>query len=100
MMTHHFLRTKFHIPAERAVDVPRLRLLNLLRTGLNAGHRLTLLSAPAGYGKTTLIADWLHSLPSDHHIAWLSLDEKDNDLTRFLGYWIEMFGCMDETVGQ
>lgn len=100
MISQRFLQTKFHIPAKRAVDVTRLRLLDLLQTGLNAEHKLTLLSAPAGYGKTTLIADWLHCLPSDHHIAWLSLDEKDNDLTRFLGYWIEMFVRMDETVGQ
>lgn len=100
MMTHHFLRTKFHIPARRAVEVPRIWLLDLLQTGLNAGHRLTLLSAPAGYGKTTLIADWLHALPSDYQIAWLSLDEKDNDPTRFLGYWVEMFARMDETLGQ
>lgn len=100
IMGNRFLQTKFHIPAKRAVDVTRLRLLDTLRAGLDTSRKLTLLSAPAGYGKTTLIADWLHRLPSDHHTAWLSLDEKDNDLTRFLGYWLELFGRMDETVGQ
>lgn len=99
MMTQRFLETKFHIPAERTLDVARLRLLDILQAGLKAGHRLTLFSAPAGYGKTTLAADWLHSLPSDHAVAWLSLDEKDNDLTRFLSYWIEIFARMNETVG-
>lgn len=67
--------------------------------GLRQGQLLTLLSAPAGYGKTTLVTDWVHSLPTDHRIAWLSLDEKDNDLTRLLGYWIEMFRRMDEAMG-
>lgn len=100
MMTSRFLETKFHIPAKRQMYVPRRRLLEYLQTGLSEGRKLSLVSAPAGYGKTTLIADWLHSLSTDRPIAWLSLDERDNDLTRFLGYWMAVFGRIDERIGQ
>jgi LuxR family transcriptional regulator, maltose regulon positive regulatory protein len=99
-MTDRLLKTKFHIPARRAGDLPRLRILDILQAGLSENRRLTLVSAPAGYGKTTLITDWIHSLPSDYRPAWLSLDEGDNETTRFLGYWISAFRRIDETLGR
>ncbi|MEO8356659.1 MAG: LuxR C-terminal-related transcriptional regulator [Chloroflexota bacterium] len=99
-MTDRLLETKFHIPARRTGDVPRPRLLEILQAGLSENRKLTLASAPAGYGKTTLITDWIHSLTDDYHLAWLSLDEGDNETTRFLGYWISTFRRMDETLGQ
>jgi LuxR family transcriptional regulator, maltose regulon positive regulatory protein len=99
-MTNRLLETKFHIPARRTGDVPRPRLLDILQTGLSESRKLTLVSAPAGYGKTTLITDWIHSLTNDYRLAWLSLDEGDNETTRFLGYWILAFRRMDTTVGQ
>jgi LuxR family transcriptional regulator, maltose regulon positive regulatory protein len=99
-MTDRLLETKFYLPARRTGDVPRPRLLETLQTGLSENRKLTLVSAPAGYGKTTLITDWLHSLAEDYRVAWLSLDEGDNETTRFLGYWISTFGHIDETLGQ
>ena len=99
-MTDRLLETKFHIPARRTGDVPRMRLLDILQTGLSENRKLTLVSAPAGYGKTTLITDWIHSLADDYRVTWLSLDEGDNETTRFMGYWISTFGHIDETLGQ
>jgi LuxR family maltose regulon positive regulatory protein len=78
------LATKLHIPATRSRRVARLRLQQRLDAALGCEHCLTVVSAPAGFGKTTLLVDWIqHSqLPT----AWLSLDTGDNDLARFLAY--------------
>jgi LuxR family maltose regulon positive regulatory protein len=74
------LRTKLHRPPVIADHLRRQHLLDWLNKRL---HRpLTLVSAPAGYGKTTLISCWLESL--DIPRAWLSIDKTDNDLHRFL----------------
>jgi len=88
------LTTKLYIPHTRIEIVPRPRLIERLNEGLH--RKLTLISAPAGFGKTTLVTDWLDRLQlhsqeeyqSEFRIAWLSLDEGDNDLTRFLKYFI------------
>ena len=76
------LPTKLHRPRTRAHDVLRPRLLARLDAGLQ--QRITLISAPAGFGKTILAAQWLEHLP--RRAAWLSLDEQDSDLERFLRY--------------
>lgn len=78
------LATKFFVPTLRPGLVSRRRLLDQLNT--IDQFKLTLVSAPAGYGKTTLISNWLRetSLPA----AWLSLDEGDNDPISFLQYFI------------
>ena len=103
-MINHFLRTKFHIPAWRTGAVSRSRLLERLQAGLIDGRKLTLVSAPAGYGKTTLMAEWLSALsngnPSDTRIAWLALDEGDNDPARFLGYFVSALRSVDDNVAQ
>jgi LuxR family maltose regulon positive regulatory protein len=81
------LATKLFAPPPRARLVARHRLLAQLDTSLEAHHRLTLVSAPAGFGKTTLLGDWLSHLGSTEgtaRVAWLSLDDGDNDPTRFL----------------
>ena len=88
------LATKLFIPSIRPELVSRPRLIEQLYDGIN--HKLTILSAPAGFGKTTLVCEWLGNLqkdqgketPSNHRIAWISLDEDDNDPTRFLAYII------------
>lgn len=83
------LATKLFVPARRASLVARPRLLERLDTTLAAGNRLTLVSAPAGFGKTTLITDWLTDLearPAETHVGWLSLDEDDNNLSRLLAH--------------
>ena len=64
--------------------MPRPRLIEQLNQGLQIGCRLTLISAPAGFGKTTLICAWAAQLETP--IAYLSLDEGDNNLKRFLAY--------------
>ncbi len=80
------LSTKLFIPQVRQLHdvLPRPRLVERLKTGLSG--RLTLISAPAGFGKTTLLTEWIPH--SDRCVCWLSLDEADNDLTRFLTYII------------
>jgi LuxR family transcriptional regulator, maltose regulon positive regulatory protein len=84
------LRTKFLIPRPRPDLLPRPRLLDWLDS--NADKHLTLLSAPAGYGKTTLLADFINasSLP----FAWYTLDAQDSDPTVFLTYLIESLRSM------
>ena len=75
------LATKLHRPRPRADLAARPRLVARLDTALAAGCRLILLSAPAGYGKTTLLVEWLAGQPA---VAWVSLDAADNDPSRFL----------------
>ncbi len=83
-MTIETLATKLYIPRPRPELVSRPRLLALLESGLH--RRLTLLAAPAGFGKTTLLSAW--ATTSMHPFAWLSLDEADNDPARFLIYLV------------
>jgi LuxR family transcriptional regulator, maltose regulon positive regulatory protein len=83
-MPAQLLRTKCHLPPARPNSVPRTRLCESLQGGLLAGRKLTLISAPAGYGKTTLAADWAQQ--TGLSVAWLSLDEQDNEFGRFLAY--------------
>jgi LuxR family transcriptional regulator, maltose regulon positive regulatory protein len=78
------LDTKLHIPAPRPVVVPRPRLVERLRRGVEG--RLTLLSAPPGFGKTNLLAEWLASPGVRPAAGWLSLDAGDNDPTVFWAY--------------
>lgn len=93
----HLLTTKLHAPLPRPDLVARLRLTQRLDDGVRQRHRLILVSAPAGYGKTTLVVDWLHgqSLP----FQWLSLDEDDNDLQRFFSYLIAALRQIDPATG-
>ncbi len=92
------LRTKFLVPRPRPELLPRPRLLEWLN--FNADKRLTLLSAPAGYGKTTLLADFINAstLPFDaaqgKPFAWYTLDAQDSDPTVFLTYLIEALRSM------
>jgi LuxR family maltose regulon positive regulatory protein len=81
------LRTKLYIPPVRSELVSRPRLVGRLDEGLRRGHKLTLVSAPAGFGKTTLLSEWIQSseTPSPQ-FAWLSLDKNDNEPTRFWAY--------------
>jgi LuxR family maltose regulon positive regulatory protein len=78
------LSTKFYVPPVRSTLISRPRLLERLTHGL--GGPLTLISAPAGYGKTTLVSSWLKEKKIP--FAWISLDSGDNDPIRFLQYLI------------
>ena len=93
-MENIILKTKLFIPEARSKIVNRDRLIERLNSGVH--RKLSLISAPAGFGKTTLVTEWIDSLRNDANsepqekfkIAWLSLDENDNDLVRFLTYLI------------
>lgn len=91
-MSPAFLQTKFHIPPRRDTSVPRPRLVERLNAGLAEHRKLTLVCAPAGYGKTTLITEWLRTLYNNTpRVAWLSLEPSDNDLNRFFAYVLAAF---------
>jgi LuxR family maltose regulon positive regulatory protein len=92
------LTTKLYIPPARAGLVPRPRLLQRLDEGLAAGHKLTLISAPAGAGKTTLVSAW--AAGCGRPAAWLSLDEGDNDPLRFLIYLTAALQTVAGPVGE
>src|SRR5947209_11228940 len=76
------LVTKLALPPVRADLVPRPRLVNQLQPGIQ--RPLTLIAAPAGFGKTTLLSTWLQSAPVS--VAWVSLESGDDDLARFWSY--------------
>jgi LuxR family maltose regulon positive regulatory protein len=80
------LTTKLYVPPPRPSAVPRPHLIQRLEDGLRLGHRLTLISAPAGFGKSTLLSEW--AAGGQRPVAWLSLDEGDNDPVRFLSYFV------------
>jgi LuxR family maltose regulon positive regulatory protein len=127
-MSIPLLATKFYYPPARPNLVPRPRLLERLEAGLYQGdsftRKLTLVCAPAGYGKTTLITEWLNKitagegiegenqpqtsaqdrspsrqLPSPR-VTWLSLDEGDNDPVRFLAYFVAALKGVDKRIGE
>jgi len=79
------LATKLHIPPVRGNLVNRPRLIRQLNIGIAQGRRLTLISAPAGYGKSTLLSEWIFQL--DLPVAWLSLEKSENTPVRFWSYF-------------
>lgn len=87
-MTTPLLVTKLFIPPTRPELVLRPRLFDLLNSSRSS--QLILVSAPAGFGKTTVVAEWTKALAADAdmQVAWLSLDDQDNDVRRFLTYAI------------
>ena len=92
------LTTKLHIPRRRRVLVARPRLSARLSRGNEVP--LTLVSAPAGFGKTTVLTEWLAAdPPNDRPVAWLSLDERDNDPALFWAYVIAALRTVDPQVG-
>jgi len=91
------LATKLYIPPVRPQLVPRPRLIARLNEGLFSSRKLTVISAPAGFGKTTLVSNWVASC--ERQVAWLSLDEGDNDSTRFLTYLISALQTILPNIG-
>src|SRR5215207_8386832 len=94
-MSTPLLATKLYIPPPRQNVVRRSRLIARLNEGLH--RKLTLISASAGFGKTSLVSTWIAGcgLPA----AWLSLDEGDNDPTRFLAYLVTALQTIAATIG-
>lgn len=106
-METHILRSKLFSPVVREGIVNRPGLLARLEEGLRPGVRLVLLSAPAGFGKTTLAGEWLLEIERRtakgapaYRTCWLTLDERDNHLGRFLRYLIALIHDMNEPAGQ
>ena len=92
------LATKLFAPTRRPQLVARPRLTEQLDVTLEASQRLTLVSAPAGFGKTTVLSDWLTHVDRDRpdiHVGWLSLDGGDNDLTRLLTHLVAALRRVD-----
>ena len=91
------LATKLYIPPPPPKIVVRSRLIEQLNEGLLMRHRLTLISAPAGFGKTTLVSEWIAT--GKRPAAWLSLDEADNNPVRFLTYLITALQNISPSLG-
>jgi LuxR family transcriptional regulator, maltose regulon positive regulatory protein len=89
--------TKLRPPAPRAGLIPRASLVSLLEAGLEA--KLCLVDAPAGSGKTTLLTQWCADAAGGGRVAWVSLDESDNDPTRFWEYVVEAFRTVEPNLG-
>ena len=86
------LATKFFVPVAPGTLIARPRLHRLLDESLN--YPLTLVSAPAGFGKTMLLSAWAQSLQARHPlVAWVSLDEEDNDPRLF---WTYVLSALDQ----
>jgi len=97
-VTTSLLDTKFYAPKPRSDLVPRPHLTERLHRGTQSG--LTLVSAPAGFGKSTLLAEWLTAAPADGSVtAWLSLDPSDNHPVVFWTHLIAALQAVEPGVG-
>jgi LuxR family transcriptional regulator, maltose regulon positive regulatory protein len=102
-MATPILATKLYIPPPRPKVVPRPRLIERLNEGLKRMPGMTLISASAGFGKTTLVSEWVaggERLEPKVRAAWLSLDEGDNDPARFLAYLVAALQTIATTIGK
>lgn len=101
-MAMPILATKLFVPPPRAQAIQRPRLTAKLEEGIRAGRKLTLISAPAGFGKTTLLSEWIavtSRRDPDRRVAWLSLEPSDNDPARFLAYLVATLDQTDPSIG-
>ena len=104
------LTTKLYIPPLRPGLVSRPRLIERLNAALGQSRKrgfackLILICAPAGFGKTTLLSEWIRTAgtrePSPPQVAWLSLDEGDNDPIRFWRYAVAALQTIDASLGK
>ena len=121
-MSSSILTTKLYVPPPRPSLVPRPHLLAQLDEALRAHHKLILVSAPAGFGKTTLLSEWISRRQGDQQtgrqreatsgplvpsspcpsvsFAWVSLDADDNDPVRFLTYLVTNLQTLHTPVGR
>ena len=94
------LGTKLHLPSPRRRLVSRARITDQLRVGAGAGPRLLLVAAPAGFGKTTLLAQWLAADEgSQRRVAWLALDPGDAEFRAFLSHLMAAIQTAEPEVG-
>ncbi|MBI5033937.1 MAG: AAA family ATPase [Chloroflexi bacterium] len=97
-MSDSLLVTKVSLPIMRRMLVPRKRILRQLSEGIQDGHLLTLVSAPAGYGKTTTVRMWVEE--GGYPVAWVTLEKSDNDLRQFLIYFLTALEQAEDDLGQ
>ena len=95
-MSTPILATKLYIPSTRPGIVQRPRLIERLNEDLHL--KLTIISAPAGFGKTALLTDWIPNSP--HCVTWFSLDQGDNDPTQFWAYFISSLQGLRSDLGK
>lgn len=108
-MSETLLQTKLYVPTPRPNLVSRPRLLERIDHGIKAGYKLILISAPAGFGKTTLLSDWIQqkdktgkqkaACSAPPKVIWLSLDEGDDDFSRWLAYFIAALQTIVPSIG-
>mgnify|MGYP002713077550 CR=1 FL=1 len=98
MLKSSLLATKLHRPPQPAQGIQRPFLTQRLQDSLNLHRQVTLISAPAGFGKTTCVTQWVSTL--DCPVAWLSLDARDDDPGRFFSYFIAALQNIDAAQGQ
>ena len=96
-MPKTIIKTKINLPSLKRNLVLRSRITRALTDGIENGRKLTLISAPAGFGKTTLVINWIegNNIPA----AWISLDEGDGDPARFLTYLVAALQTLISDVG-
>ncbi|MCL4861402.1 MAG: hypothetical protein KJZ93_18435 [Caldilineaceae bacterium] len=97
-MPDSLLTTKVSLPILRRTVVIRKKVLRQLRAGFEDGHLLTLVSAPAGYGKTTTLRLWVEEAGCP--VAWVTLEPSDNDLRQFLAYVLTALQQVEDDLGQ
>lgn len=91
-MSDNLLATKVHVPPLHGNLVNRAKLVERLNDGIAHGCRLTLVTAPAGYGKSTLLGEW--QAQADLPVAWLSLEKSENTPVRFWSYFVEALNTL------
>ena len=97
-MISSLLATKLHRPSIPPKRVRRPHLIQRLNKGLAFDRQVTLVSAPAGFGKTTCIGEWVNAL--DCPVTWLSLDAADDDPARFFAYLVAALQKVDDNLGR
>jgi LuxR family transcriptional regulator, maltose regulon positive regulatory protein len=96
-MSDSLLATKLYIPPTRSDVIERPHLTEKLLSGVDRPGSFVLLSGPAGFGKTTLLSNFVTCL--GQHVAWVSLDDGDNDYPRFWKYLIAACQSVLDDVG-
>ena len=91
------LATKLHVPQPHVVSIPRKRLTERFEEAVSSGIRLILLTAPAGFGKSTLVTHWLTH--QDRPLGWLSLDKGDRQVSHFLVYLVSALQRISPEIG-
>ncbi len=99
-MAYQVLATKLYNPPLQSGLVRRQELVRRLENGYQAGKSITLVSAPAGFGKTTLISEWIATTVPGKPFGWVSLDAGDNDPVRFLIYLVSAIQKVKGEIGR